>query len=161
MKRWLSLFVAAAIVLAAAPAAATAHGGDWHHNDNQDVARYILPPGNFGGLPFTVNSTDQLPLYSGLTPLRDNVSLDDINRLYFKGANTLDSSYVSVWSDPDNGGAGDDLVGVDTSLSLGYCYNATNNDNVYGNRPPAVGYDFFQGPTVAGQVRDIERRAAP
>ena len=28
-----------------------------------DIARYILPPGNFGGLPFTVNSTDQLPLY--------------------------------------------------------------------------------------------------
>jgi hypothetical protein len=69
-----------------------------------------------------------------------------------KGANTLDSAYVSIWSDPDNGGAGDDLVGVDTTLSLGYCYNATNNDNVYGNRPPAVGFDFFQGPTVNGEI---------
>ena len=69
-----------------------------------------------------------------------------------KGANQLDSAYVSIWSDPDNGGAGDDLVGVDTSLSLGYCYNATNNDNVYGNRPPAVGYDFFQGPKVGDQI---------
>ena len=30
----------------------------------------------------TTNSTDQLPLYSGLTPLRDNVTRDDINRLF-------------------------------------------------------------------------------
>jgi acyl-homoserine lactone acylase PvdQ len=47
-----------------------------------DVARYILPPGNYGGLPFTDESTDQLPLYDGLTPLRGNVSLTDINRLF-------------------------------------------------------------------------------
>ena len=39
-----------------------------------DVARYILPPGNYGGLPYTVNSTDQLPLYAGLTPLRDDLT---------------------------------------------------------------------------------------
>src|SRR5262249_8419399 len=44
--------------------------------------RYILPPGNFGGVPFTANSTDQLPLYSGLTPLRDNITLADINTFY-------------------------------------------------------------------------------
>ncbi len=47
-----------------------------------DLARYILPPGNYGGLPFTVNSTDQLPLYAGLTPLRDNVTRADIDRFY-------------------------------------------------------------------------------
>ncbi|HSP96822.1 MAG TPA: penicillin acylase family protein [Candidatus Dormibacteraeota bacterium] len=47
-----------------------------------DTARYILPPGNFGGLPFSVNSTDQLPLYAGLTPLRDNVTLADIDQFY-------------------------------------------------------------------------------
>jgi acyl-homoserine lactone acylase PvdQ len=47
-----------------------------------DVARYILPPGNYGGLPFTDESTDQLPLYDGLTPLRGNVRLTDINRLF-------------------------------------------------------------------------------
>jgi acyl-homoserine lactone acylase PvdQ len=56
--------------LAAIPAAAT------------DISRYILPPGNFGGIPFTVNSTDQLPLYSGLTPLRDNITLADIDNFY-------------------------------------------------------------------------------
>lgn len=65
-----------------------------------------------------------------------------------KGLNTLDSTYIALWSDPDLGGASDDLVGCDTTLSLGYCYNATNNDNVYLRKPPAVGYDFFQGPIV-------------
>jgi acyl-homoserine lactone acylase PvdQ len=47
-----------------------------------DTARYILPPGNFGGLPFSDNSTDQLPLYSGLTPLRDDVTKTDIDELF-------------------------------------------------------------------------------
>ena len=57
-------------VLAAIPAGAA------------DIARYILPPGNFGGVPFTVNSTDQLPLYSGLSPLRDNITPADIDHFY-------------------------------------------------------------------------------
>ena len=47
-----------------------------------DVARYILPPGNYGGVPFTENSTDQLPLYAGLTPLRDDVTMADIERFF-------------------------------------------------------------------------------
>ncbi|MEW6273415.1 MAG: penicillin acylase family protein [Thermodesulfobacteriota bacterium] len=47
-----------------------------------DVARYILPPGNYGGLPTSDDSLDQLPLYSGLTPLRDDVTFADIERLF-------------------------------------------------------------------------------
>lgn len=66
---------------------------------------------------------------------------------------TLQGMYVSLWADPDLGGATDDLVGCDTTLSLGYCYNATNNDQLYGSTPPAVGYDFFLGPrTLAGDT---------
>ena len=68
-----------------------------------------------------------------------------------KGANTLEDTYVSVWSDPDLGGAGDDLVGCNVDLSLGYCYNATNRDNQYGSSPPAMGIDFFQGPIVPSE----------
>ena len=60
-----------------------------------------------------------------------------------KGDNIIDSCYVSLWADPDLGGASDDLVGCDTVLSLGYCYNATNNDQTFGSSPPAVGYDFM------------------
>lgn len=63
-----------------------------------------------------------------------------------KGSNVLTNMYVSLWADPDLGGAGDDLVGSDSLLSLGYCYNADNDDAAYGAAPPAVGYDFFQGP---------------
>ena len=47
-----------------------------------DRAYYILPPGNFGGLPTTANSRDQLPLYDGLTPLRGNVTDADIEKLF-------------------------------------------------------------------------------
>jgi hypothetical protein len=65
-----------------------------------------------------------------------------INKL----SNRLDSTYVAVWCDPDVGGASDDYVGCDTTLSMGYAYNATNQDNVYGGTPPSVGYDFFKGP---------------
>ncbi|NDH88456.1 MAG: hypothetical protein EBY61_07525, partial [Actinobacteria bacterium] len=39
----------------------------------EDRAYYILPPGNYGGLPVNDNSLDQLPLYDGLTPLRDDI----------------------------------------------------------------------------------------
>ncbi|MEM8660069.1 MAG: penicillin acylase family protein [Pseudomonadota bacterium] len=48
----------------------------------QDSSYYILPPGNFGGLPITENSLDQLPLYDALTPLRGNVTDADIERLF-------------------------------------------------------------------------------
>jgi Penicillin amidase len=62
--------VLAFAVLAAFPVAAA------------DTARYVLPPGNFGGVVFNVHSTDQLPLYSGLTPLRDNITPADIDQYF-------------------------------------------------------------------------------
>ncbi|MBI5837605.1 MAG: hypothetical protein HZB25_10195 [Candidatus Eisenbacteria bacterium] len=67
-------------------------------------------------------------------------------KLINKGGNQLRDAYVSMWSDPDLGDANDDVVGCDTSLSVGFCYNGSNNDANYGVGPPAVGYDFFQGP---------------
>jgi hypothetical protein len=70
-----------------------------------------------------------------------------------KGAqqNTLEDMYVSMWSDVDNGASGDDFVGVDTVLSLQYDYNSSPNDAVYTPLPPpAVGFDFFQGPLLIG-----------
>lgn len=48
----------------------------------QDRAYYILPPGNYGGLPTNEHSLDQLPLYDGLTPLRVNVTDADIEKLF-------------------------------------------------------------------------------
>jgi hypothetical protein len=60
--------------------------------------------------------------------------------------NEMEDTYFSVWCDPDLGGASDDYVGCDTDLSVGFVYNATNTDNLYGAQSPCVGYDFFQGP---------------
>ena len=65
-----------------------------------------------------------------------------------KSGHDIDSCYFSVWSDPDLGDSGDDFVGCDTTLNLGICYNANSIDGEYGANPPAVGYDFFQGPVI-------------
>lgn len=67
-----------------------------------------------------------------------------------KSTTRFDSMYVSQWSDPDLGNGNDDYAGCDTSLSLGYIYNASNVDQTYQPLPPpAGGFDFFQGPIVA------------
>jgi Secretion system C-terminal sorting domain len=72
-----------------------------------------------------------------------------------KSSNNIEDMYVSMWSDPDVGGASDDFVGCDSSLSLAYSYNAFRNDAMYGKFPPAVGYTFLQGPIVNGELSDI------
>ena len=72
-----------------------------------------------------------------------------------KSNNTFDSMYVAQWADPDLGNATDDFAGCDTSLSLGYIYNASNSDATYNELPPpAAGFDFFQGPVVPGAPAD-------
>ncbi len=79
-------------------------------------------------------------------------------RLIYKGTSAtpasavVDSMYLCAWADPDLGAAGDDFVGSDTSLSLGYVYNSVSQDGNYTQLnlpPPASGYDFFAGPLVA------------
>jgi acyl-homoserine lactone acylase PvdQ len=52
----------------------------------EDRAYYILPPGNYGGLPVNENSLDQLAMYDGLTPLRGNITDADIDN-HFLAAN--------------------------------------------------------------------------
>jgi acyl-homoserine lactone acylase PvdQ len=49
------------------------------------TVRNVLPPGQSGAVPPTPNSTDQLRLYDGLTPLEGNVGPGDVSR-YFKSA---------------------------------------------------------------------------
>lgn len=71
-------------------------------------------------------------------------------KLINKGSNLLEDTYVSLWCDPDIGDAGDDFVGCDTALSLGFAYN-DGPDPIYGAAAPAVGYDFLQGPIVPSE----------
>ncbi len=59
-------FVLALLLVFAAPAS------------GRDRAYDILPPGQFGGLPFSANSTDQIPLYEGLAPFHEHVSASTI-----------------------------------------------------------------------------------
>jgi hypothetical protein len=61
--------------------------------------------------------------------------------------NVLNDMIFGLWSDPDLGQPNDDLVGCDRSRSLGFVYNATSSDAVYGSTPPAVGYVLLRGPT--------------
>lgn len=68
--------------------------------------------------------------------------------LFNRGVNQINDMYVGLWSDPDLGGAGDDLVGCDTVLDAIYVYNATNNDQQYGSMPPAAGFRVVYGPLV-------------
>jgi Penicillin amidase len=81
-RRSLFVLFAAVVLLLTSVAVEAAPAQNRGHDERGDVARYILPPGNYGGLPFTENSTDQLPLYSGLTPLRDNITDADIERFF-------------------------------------------------------------------------------
>jgi len=69
-------------------------------------------------------------------------------RMVNKSGEAWDSTYFSIWLDPDLGDAGDDLVGCDSTLGLGFTYNANNADQTYGTPPPAQGIDFFQGPII-------------
>ena len=78
-------------------------------------------------------------------------------KLINKSGTQIDSAYVSLWSDVDLGDSGDDFDGCDTTLGLGYTYNAHPIDRVYGGSPPAVGFDFLQGPLVLGVVTDTAR----
>jgi hypothetical protein len=84
---------------------------------------------------------------------------DELNDMTFYNYNiinrstyTLYETYFGVWTDADLGGALDDYVGCDVQRGLGYCYNGDNFDDDasgnlgYGNQPPAIGIDFFEGP---------------
>ena len=84
---------------------------------------------------------------------------DEVNRMTFynyeminRSTQTLFSTYFSQYCDADIGFYGDDYVGCDVSRGLGYGYNAVNFDPGwngspgYGNNPPAIGIDFFEGP---------------
>lgn len=72
-----------------------------------------------------------------------------------RSTNLFDSMYVAQWCDPDIGASGNDLVGCDSVLGIGFGYNSTPTDGTFdqfGIAPPAGGYDFFQGPLVVGKA---------
>lgn len=84
---------------------------------------------------------------------------DEVNRMTFynyelinRGASQLKQTYFAQYIDADVGNPNDDFTGCDVSRGLGYMYNGDNLDESnaevigYGQNPPAVGCDFFEGP---------------
>ena len=84
---------------------------------------------------------------------------DEVNLMTFynyelinRGTQTLYDTYFSQYLDCDIGNYSDDYVGCDVSRGLGYTYNGDLIDqsdggtNGYGENPPAIGCDFFEGP---------------
>ncbi|MFN6083357.1 MAG: T9SS C-terminal target domain-containing protein, partial [Fluviicola sp.] len=84
---------------------------------------------------------------------------DEINKMTFynyllinRGTQTLENTYFSHYVDADLGGAFDDFAGCDVQRGLAYMYNGdnydeTNGSNIgFGENPPAIGVDFFEGP---------------
>ena len=56
-------------------------------------------------------------------------------------------SYAGLYLDSDLGAAFDDYVGSDTTLGMGFTYNADNNDDgQYGEAPPAFGAMVLKRP---------------
>ena len=84
---------------------------------------------------------------------------DEVNRMTFynyelinRGTQTLYNTYFSQYLDADIGNYTDDYVGCDVSRGLGYALNGDLIDQAdggkpgYGENPPAIGCDFFEGP---------------
>lgn len=81
---------------------------------------------------------------------------DEINNMTFyrykiinRATTDLNETYFGSWVDPDLGNYLDDYVGCDVERGLGFCFNGDADDDGalgYGQNPPAVGMDFFEGP---------------
>lgn len=75
--------MARSLVLILAATALAVPGGALAASDYGKGMYNVLPAGAYGGFPLTKHSTDQIPLFDGLTPLFDKVTAADIPK-YFK-----------------------------------------------------------------------------
>jgi hypothetical protein len=109
----------------------------------------------YGSLPMGIEEQVTVWGYNSAGPLGSMMFKRYV--IINKSNTPLEEMYVSIWNDPDVGDSRDDFVGCDSVLSLAYAYNATPIDDVYGDRPPAAGFDFLQGPIVPGNPTDTAR----
>lgn len=148
------------------------YGQDWHNSNGMIYADHVLkgdetlfwifndnagPHTESQGNPIGLEIRGQCFGFSTNDELNNMTfySYEIINRSTY----TLTDTYFSQWVDPDLGYAYDDYVGCDVGRGLGYCYNGSNVDGsgqnwAYGDQPPAVGVDFFQGPYMDADGRD-------
>jgi hypothetical protein len=114
----------------------------WCVYNDANPDRHSVTPGGAAPLGVEVQQTAyafDTPGDLGNTAI---VEFKIINKL----SSVLNSTYVAIWSDPDIGYALDDLTGCDTTLDLGFAYNGSYFDDVYGTSPPCAGFDLLKGP---------------
>lgn len=108
----------------------------------------------YGALPFGIEMQTTVWGYSGPAPIGNTVFKRYL--LINKSKTDFKDMYIGIWSDPDLGDAGDDYVGCDTTLDVGYVYNARNFDYVYTPlNPPSIGFCLVRGPIVNGDSKDV------
>lgn len=113
----------------------------WVFNDNGNIH------GETGGFPLNLEIRAQAFEFATNNALNNMTfyNYEIINRSTF----SVNQTYFGVWTDPDLGNYNDDYAGCDVGRGLGYVYNGDENDETvrgYGENPPAVGVDFFEGP---------------
>ncbi len=121
----------------------------WYVANDLDSVRTINLSGS---LPIGLEMQKTIWAYNVAGPLAQTVF--SRTRILNKSGLPLDSMFIMQFVDPDLGDAGDDFVGCDTLLNLGYAYNGNSVDATYGTTPPAVGYRLLQGAIVAGASGD-------
>jgi hypothetical protein len=124
----------------------------WHVGNDLDAGRTTFL---YGSVPVGLEFQRTIWAYKRTGALGNTVFIS--YKLINKSGFAYDSVYFSQWSDPDLGGANgylDDFTGCDIGRSLGYVYNGDGFDGFYGKKPPAVGFDFFQGPIVPSAPTD-------
>lgn len=122
----------------------------WFVSNDLDPTRSTF---TYGTLPMGLEQQTTVFAFNKTGDLGDMIVKKYV--LINKGNLVLKDVILGYWSDTDLGNAGDDYTGCDTVLSLGYTYNGDNDDEqAYGPNPPALGYDFFQGPIVPAGATD-------
>ncbi|HBS86475.1 MAG: hypothetical protein A2W91_19860 [Bacteroidetes bacterium GWF2_38_335] len=90
---------------------------------------------------------------------------DELNNCTFysyqiinRSSTTYTQMYAGIWTDGDLGYSYDDYGGCDVQRGLGYFYNGRAVDEgvvySYGERPPVIGIDFFEGPYLENNGMD-------
>ncbi len=86
-------------------------------------------------------------------PLNNTIFME--YRIINRSNKTWNNMWVGSWTDDEVGVSTDDKIGCDTNLNLGFTYNSTNFDGLYGVAPPAVGLKFIRGSyKYTGDIND-------
>ncbi len=110
----------------------------------------------YGALPMGIEMQTTVWAYKNVEPLNNMIFKRYL--VINKSSTKFEEMYIGIWSDPDLGGdAGDDLIGCDTLLNLGYDYNGDDSDPSYGAYIPSVGFCLLQGPIVQGNANGVAK----